>query len=180
MTLYTADLETRQMQRNRAEKMIPWILVWEGVIFCKGFLPVEAVQQISLPMHIGYKKYGATPLYRGKSLPHILHPGLFIKAKTRIPGITPRTENRIIPGTRKSLKGEDPRFDRGILSNSPPGEMINNPPPKIAPRDSKPKRTIRTIRDTFVFIGYIFTFDDRGSLRYLNYGLKTLSSVLTR
>jgi len=67
----------------------------------------------------------------------------------------PRIENRIIPGTRKSLKGELPRFDKGILSNSPVGEIINAPPPKIAPTTSKPNRIIRTYKEVFVFMGSV-------------------------
>ena len=70
--------------------------------------------------------------------------GFFNKTKIRMPGIIPRIKNRIRPGIRKSLKGEVPRIDSGILSNSPPGEIINAPPPKIAPIASSPKRIIRT------------------------------------
>ena len=78
----------------------------------------------------------------------ILDCGLFINAHTIQQGIMPSTLNKIIPGIKKLVNGELTNIDRGIPNNSPDGEIIKTPPPKIAPiprRHSKKSRMFRVI-----------------------------------
>ena len=61
--------------------------------------------------------------------------------------------NKMIPGTKKSVKGDLSNMDNGNPPNNfPEGEMINAPPPPIAPKPRKASRKIRIFRSDFVFI----------------------------
>lgn len=75
-----------------------------------------------------------------------LDSGLLSSANTKIRGKSPIIRNKIIPGTKKLLNGELPKFDKGILSSSPVGEMI------IAPNARNVNIKISTFRVAFVFI----------------------------
>jgi hypothetical protein len=78
----------------------------------------------------------------------ILYSCLFIKAQTIQMGAAPITLNKIIPGIKKFLKGEFSNNDSGIPNSFPEGEIINTPPPKIAPipsMTSKNKKMFRSI-----------------------------------
>ncbi len=56
--------------------------------------------------------------------------GLFINASDIRHGASPKIRNKIIPGIRKSEKGEFARMDKGNPPiNSPDGEIIKNEPP---------------------------------------------------
>lgn len=70
--------------------------------------------------------------------------GFFSNAIINIIGTIPRTENNIIPGSKKLLNGELSNIDKGIPINFPPGEIIKTPPPPIAPnpRNANKKRRI--------------------------------------
>jgi len=52
----------------------------------------------------------------------------------RSSGAPPRKENKIIPGSKKLSNGDPFSIDNGISINSPFGEIINTPPPPIAPK----------------------------------------------
>jgi len=73
-----------------------------------------------------------------------LDSGFFSNAIISNNGISPRTENKIIPGKRKLSKGEFFNSDKGNPINSPVGEIINTPPPPIAP-DARIPNTIKKI-----------------------------------
>jgi hypothetical protein len=51
--------------------------------------------------------------------------------------VTPSTTNKITPGIKKLEKGEFDSIDSGMPRASPNGEMINTPPPKMAPIPSR-------------------------------------------
>jgi len=54
---------------------------------------------------------------------------------TSKPGISPKIRNRIMPGIKKSSKGDRSKIDRGKPpSNFPDGEIIKAPPPPMALR----------------------------------------------
>ena len=73
-----------------------------------------------------------------------IDPGFLSNGFTSIIGATPRTKNNIIPGIKKLLKGELSNTDKGIPINCPLGEIINTPPPPMAPnpRNANKKRRI--------------------------------------
>lgn len=76
-----------------------------------------------------------------------------IKAHTTKIGKKPKTRNKIIPGIRKSEKGEFSRIDKGNPPNNlPDGEMINAPPPTIALNPKNPKREKCIFRTRVCFI----------------------------
>ena len=75
----------------------------------------------------------------------ILLSGFFINAHTVRQGKSPKTTNKIIPGTKKSLKGEFFKIVNGNPPNNlPDGDIINAPPPPMAliPRNDSKKRRI--------------------------------------
>jgi len=67
-------------------------------------------------------------------------------------GVIPRIENKMTPGTKKSLNGEFFNIDKGIPSSLPVGETINAPPPPIAPNPRNANKIRRIFRVVFIFI----------------------------
>ena len=79
--------------------------------------------------------------------------GFFINARDIRQGKKPKTRNRIIPGIRKSAKGECSKMDKGNPpSNLPDGEMIKNEPPPNAPN---PRNNNNEIRMFLAVVGFI-------------------------
>jgi hypothetical protein len=69
-----------------------------------------------------------------------LFAGFFIKENATKQGKIPKTINKIMPGNKKSSKGEFFRMDKGKPPNNfPEGDKINAPPPPMAliPRNTK-------------------------------------------
>lgn len=64
----------------------------------------------------------------------------------------PFTVNRMMPGIRKLLNGEDSRNAIGICIDAPVGSKIKPPPPKIAETPLKNNNTMATIRIDFSII----------------------------
>ena len=74
----------------------------------------------------------------------ILQSGLFINAHAVRQGKSPKTLNKIIPGIKKSLKGEVSKIDNGNPPNNlPEGDIINAPPPPMAPIPRNINKKIR-------------------------------------
>ena len=69
--------------------------------------------------------------------------GFFINANISRQGAIPRKVNKKIPGIIKFEKGETFIMDNGMPRSLPEGEMINAPPPKIAPAPRNVKRAVR-------------------------------------
>ena len=65
--------------------------------------------------------------------------GFLSNAIIRSDGITPRTNNKIIPGTKKLLNGIFLNSDKGRPIISPVGEIISAMPPPIAPIAKNPR-----------------------------------------
>lgn len=66
------------------------------------------------------------------------------KAYIKKAGASPKMKNKIIPGTRKSVKGECSKIDKGKPPiNFPEGETIYAPPPPIALNARNANKTIR-------------------------------------
>lgn len=75
--------------------------------------------------------------------------GFLSNAIISIIGIRPRTENNIIPGSKKLLNGELFNIDKGIPINFPLGEIIKTPPPPIAPNPRNANKKRRIFRVAF-------------------------------
>ena len=58
-------------------------------------------------------------------------------------GAIPITKKRRIPGIKKLLNGDVSNIDTGVPSNFPEGDIINKPPPTIAPRLKKPSKNTK-------------------------------------
>ena len=79
--------------------------------------------------------------------------GFLINAKEMRNGAIPRIRKRIIPGIRKSGKGEFSKIDKGSPPiNFPEGEIIRNAPPPIAP---KPRNTSNVISIFLAVFGFM-------------------------
>jgi hypothetical protein len=79
--------------------------------------------------------------------------GFFINARHKRQGKKPKIRNRIIPGIRKSGKGECSKIDKGNPpSNLPDGEMINNKPPPMA---LTPRNNNKEISIFLAVVGFI-------------------------
>ena len=78
--------------------------------------------------------------------------GFFSNAIISNRGISPRTKNKITPGIKKLLKGDFSNIDKGISNNSPLGEIINAPPPPIAPNPRNPNKNKKIFRVVIIFI----------------------------
>lgn len=71
-------------------------------------------------------------------------------------GASPRIENRIIPGKRKSANGECSKMDKGKPPiNFPDGEMINMEPP---PKALKPRNNNIAIRIFLAIVVFIISY----------------------
>ena len=80
----------------------------------------------------------------------ILLSGFFINAHKVRQGKSPKTANKIIPGIKKSLKGDFSKIDNGNPPNNlPEGDIINAPPPPIA---LIPRNDNKTNRIFFAFM----------------------------
>jgi hypothetical protein len=82
----------------------------------------------------------------------IFDSGFINNAKIKRQGVSPRTVNKKIPGIKKFENGESFIMDKGTPSSPPEGEMINAPPPKIAPA---PRNVIRPIRIFLKNVGFM-------------------------
>ena len=79
--------------------------------------------------------------------------GFLIKAMEIRHGASPRIKNRIIPGIKKSEKGECSKMDKGKPPiNFPDGEMIKNEPPPIALIPRNTSNETRIVRAVLVLI----------------------------
>jgi len=76
----------------------------------------------------------------------------FSNANISRQGASPRKANNKIAGIKKFENGESLIMDNGIPSNSPEGEMINAPPPKMAPTPRNAKRVMRIFLKNMGFI----------------------------
>ena len=82
--------------------------------------------------------------------------GFFNSARTSKLGKSPKTMNKMIPGIKKSWKGDLAKMDNGKPpSNLPDGETINAPPPPTAPnpRNARRKRWIFIAVFDFMIVG---------------------------
>ena len=68
----------------------------------------------------------------------------------------PSKLNKIIPGIKKLLKGELSNIERGIPNILPEGEIINTPPPKIAPNPRNNNKKSSEFLVVFIFIMFYF------------------------
>lgn len=73
----------------------------------------------------------------------IFNSGFFSNANTNRQGASPRKVNKKIAGIRKFGKGESFIIDNGMPSSSPDGEIINTPPPNMAPTPRNANRPMR-------------------------------------
>ena len=78
--------------------------------------------------------------------------GFLSNAIASIIGTRPRTENNIIPGSKKLLNGELCNIDKGIPINFPLGEIIKTPPPPIAPNPRNANKAMSKFLVAFDFI----------------------------
>ena len=82
--------------------------------------------------------------------------GFLIKAYEIKHGKRPKIVKSIIPGIRKSEKGESAKIDNGNPPSSlPEGEMINAPPPPMA---LNPRNNNNEIRTFLAEVGLIVVF----------------------
>jgi hypothetical protein len=81
-----------------------------------------------------------------------LFTGLFNKENAIASGANPITLNKIIPGIKKLLNGEFFNIDSGIPNSLPEGEIINTPPPNIAPIPSSTNNISKQFTVGFRFI----------------------------
>ncbi len=90
-----------------------------------------------------------------------LFAGFLSNAYIKTAGVIPRIKNKIIPGTRKLLKGECSKIDNGKPPiNFPDGETIKAPPPPIALKARNANKIINRYCAVFVFITFKIIFSN--------------------
>jgi hypothetical protein len=85
-------------------------------------------------------------------------------------GASPSTENKIIPGVKKLLKGDLFNIYKGIPINFPLGEIMKTFPPLIAPipkNINKPIRIFREVLD-FMILSSILKINESTAERKIN------------
>lgn len=63
------------------------------------------------------------------NISQIFHLGFLIKPTISTNGNSPKTENKISPGIKKSVKGEECKNEIGIFSSALSGDISNKAPP---------------------------------------------------